>query len=160
MTTKFISSATAIVILDVYLRSQLYSNDPLFLFVSSSLAVNLVMLMLAALTLYVSFIKRFKTWLGWAVCAGSAVILSLIGFGGAFLSDFFYNMPSVLLTLNYLFLMEAGVIFGICSLSYQHAAMPKKLRLPRPVTIFPKFAFSVPKFPHSPNLTGTASSNR
>jgi hypothetical protein len=126
MITKFISSAMAIVTLDVYLQSQLHSNDLLFLFASNGLLVNTFMLLLAAAALVVSFKKNF--------------------------SNFDYMFADFLLPLNYLFMLQGGVIFGICALSYKHAAMPANVRQFRTSVLcgFNKLTPSVPKFPHSP----------
>jgi hypothetical protein len=151
MTTKFISLATAIVLLDVYLRSQLSSNDPLFLFASSNLWINSALLIIVGLMVGISFHGRFKHWWSFAGCATAAVVFGVLGFIGTFFSEVFYNFPQILYQLDYMFLMEASVVFGICALSYQHEPMPFSVRPPR--LSIPKIELPVPKIPHSPGRT-------
>lgn len=150
MITKFISLATGIVLLDVYLQSQLYSNDPLFLFASDNLIVNAGLLILVALMVVVSFKDKFRHWWSFLGCVSAAILCGTVGMIGLFFSNLLYSFPQVLLPLNYMFLMEAGVVFGICALSYEHVKVPFKLRLPFPFPIFTNIALPVPKIPHSP----------
>lgn len=154
MIRKFISLATAIVILDVYLRSQLYSNDPLFLFASNKLAINIGMVLLAGAVVTVSFRNKFKNWLSFAAVAALAVILSVVGMVGIFLSNMVYSFSNILLPLDYMFMLESGIVLGICALSYEHAPSPYRFKLPEPAALLSKFAFPVPKFPQSPTPAG------
>jgi len=131
MITKFISSAGAIVTLDVYLQSQLHSNDPLFLFASNSLLINSLMLLLAAIGLFVSFQKSFNNWYAYAACSAAAVILGFIGVAGGFFSSVAYTFSNILLPLNYMLILQSAVVLGICSLSFKHAPAPARVkRLP------------------------------
>ena len=157
MTTRFISLATAIVLLDVYLRSQLSSNDPLFLFASNNIAVNAVLLVIVVFMVMLSFSKKFKHWWSFAGCSAAAVLLGGLGITGFLFGQLFYGFPQIMLQLDYMFLIEAGVVFAICSLTYKHPPMPARLRLPK-VTIpsLARFEFPVPKIPHPPN-TGNRS---
>lgn len=155
MVTKLISLATAIVSLDVFLRSQLFSNDPLFLFISSSLVANLLMIALAGASVYIAFRKKFTSWYAFAACASIASLFVGAGFIGVFYSDYVHSLWSALLPLNYLLMMQSGIVMGICALSYDHAAMPAALkqRLPaRPALPRFTFAFPAPKALHSPLL--------
>lgn len=154
MVTKSISLATAIVSLDVFLRSQLFSNDPLFLFISNSLVVNALMIVLAAAAVYISFRKKFGSWYGFAACIASAALFICAGFLGVFYSDSIHSMWSAMLPLNYILMMQCGIVLGICALSYDHADMPAYIRQRRrlPSLPVPSFAFPVPKTLHPPNL--------
>ena len=153
MVTKSISLATAIVTLDVCLRSRLFSNDPLFLFISSSLAANLLMIILAGASVYLSFRKKFSGWYSFAACAALSALFIGGGFMGIFYSDYIHSLWSAMLPLNYILMMQAGIVFGICALSYDHADMPAHVRrqlrrlpaLPRPALAFP-----APKTLHPP----------
>lgn len=149
MITKFISLATAIVTLDVYLQSQLSSNDPLFSFISNNLAANMLMVTLAAAAVAVSFRKRFDSWYGYAAASAGAAMLIIVGGGGFFFSGFLPSLWMVALPLNYLLMLEFGVIMGVCALSYKHQPRPASARLPRPPLPF-KLAFPVPRIPHFP----------
>lgn len=152
MTTKFISLATGIVTLDVYLQSQLHSSDPLFLVVSNNPAINMTMVVLATLAISVSFRKRFSNWYGYAATVALAAVLLIIGAGGMFLSNVLYMLPPAVLPLNYMLMLQSGVVLGMCALTYQHAPRPASVRLPS-VALPPKIAFPVPKLSHTP-LTG------
>ena len=155
MTTKFISLVTAIVLLDVSLRSQLFSSDPLFLFASSNLVVNTVLILMVGSMIGLSFRSKFNNWQSFFASALLGPTLLLIGALGVFFSDTVYWFPSFLLPLDYLFIMQAGVVFSLCALSYKHQKLPFKIRLPRPSVPIPKFAFLVPKLPHSPTPSRT-----
>lgn len=153
MTTKFISLATGIVFLDVYLRSQLYSSDPLFLFASSNTLVNAGLLALIAVMVAVSFKDKFHHWWSFAGCTAAAIILGIIGLVGLFFSDIWYPFPQILQPLDYMLLIEAGAVFGICSLSYRHSRAPFKLSWPQPTVLLNNLAFPVPKALQSPHGT-------
>ena len=154
MTTKFISLATAIATLDVYLQSQLSSSDPLFLLISSNVIVNFLMMSLALFTVYISFKKKFDSWYGYAACATLATTLIGLAVCGIFLSDFTYSLWMVFSPLNYMLLGEFGIILATSVLSYRHAAVPESVRLPRlPRPSLPfRIAFPVPKISHSPSI--------
>jgi hypothetical protein len=159
MTTKFISLATAIATLDVYLQSQLSSSDPLFLLISSNVVVNLLMVGLAALTVHISFKKRFDSWYGYAACATLATVLLSIALCGLLLSDFTYALWMVFSPLNYFLMGEFGILLAINALSYRHAPVPSSLRLlglPRLALPF-HFALPLPKISQSPNLNRSSS---
>jgi len=153
MVTKSISLATGLVSLDVSLQSRLSSNDPLFLFVSSGLIVNLLMMGLALAAIYVSFRKKFNNWYSYAACTAVAAVFVCTGFMGIFYSDYVHSLWSTMLPLNYILMMQVGIILGICSLSYDHDDMPAIIRqrlqslaqLPKP-----NFVLPVPKTLHPP----------
>ena len=149
MSTKFISLATGIVTLDVYLQSQLHSNDPLFLLVSNNLAVNMLMVVLAALAIAASFKTRFVSWYTYAATSALAAALLTVGAAGIFFSGFTYSLWMVFQPLNYMLLMAFGSVLGVCSLAYKHDPRPANLRLPLPALPF-KPVFPVPKISHSP----------
>jgi hypothetical protein len=98
----------------------------------------------------VSFRGKFKHWWTYLACAVTAVTFGLIGLIGTFFDNLLYSFPQVLLQLDYMFLLEAGVVFGICALTYQHEKLPFKLSLPAPASLLHNIAFPVPKIPHSP----------
>lgn len=154
MVTKLVSLATGIVFLDVYLQSQLSSNDPLFLFASSGLLVNLGLLLVASSMIAISFRAGFKHWWGYLACAAAAIVFGIVGFAGAFLSDTVYWIPQTFLSLDYLMLLEAGVVFGICALTYKHEPLLLKLRWARlNASLTHKLAYPVPKILHSPTTS-------
>jgi hypothetical protein len=157
MIIRFISLATVIVTLDVYLQSQLYSNDPLFLFASNNLAVNIFLVVLMSLAVFFSFLKSFKSWYTYAVCTALAILAGGLGLAGTFFSSVTYSLPELILPLDYMFLLEAGVIFGLCSLSYKHAEAPFVINLPKLSALTAKFDFLFPRIPRS---TGPARNRR
>jgi hypothetical protein len=162
MIVKFISLATAIVTLDVYLQSQLYSSDPLFFFTSNNLAVNIAFVILSVVMVALSFKKNFDSWLSHAGSVIAGLALFSFGMIGGFMSDANNSLTNVLLPLNYLLILEAGVVIGICALSYSHPEYPERLSLSYLRLLFNKFAFLVPEIPHSPKprLAGLSRSLR
>lgn len=152
MSTKFISLATAIVTLDVYLQSQLHSSDPLFLVVSNNTAVNMLMVVLAAAAIAVSFRSRFKSWYGYTAVSALAALFIAFGAMGLFFSGFSARLWMIFLPLNYMLLLSCGVVLGVAALSYKHAPRPESVRLPSlPRLALPfKSVFPVPKISHSP----------
>lgn len=157
MTTKFISLITGLVSLAVYLQSQLSSNDPLFSLISNNFIVNLSMLGLAAAAIAISFQTGFKSWYSYAACALAAVILCIAGIAGIFFPGLVYIFWDVLLPLNYMMMLEWGIIFGLSSLTYRHAARPQHIRLPEASNLSAKLQTVFPdsKIPHSPQSSRT-----
>jgi hypothetical protein len=138
-------------LLDVYLQSQLSSNDPLFLFASNNIVVNAGLMILGTLMVVVSFKDRFQHWWSYVGCNLLAVLCGALGVIGTFFSNLLYSFPNILLPLDYLFLLQAGVVLGVACLSYEHTAVPDRFRLSRLSSVFNNFAFPVPKTLQSPN---------
>jgi hypothetical protein len=152
MGRKFISLAMVIVTLDVYLRSQLSPNDPLFLFISNNFAVNVGMIVISTLVLMTSFKKNFNSWFSYVACAALATILCITGSLSLFSNGVSYWLSGILPPLNAMLILESGIILALCSLSYQHEPRPAYIKLP--TVALPKLAFPVPKILHSPSSTG------
>lgn len=151
MLTKVLSLVTGIGTLDVYLQSQRSSSDLLFAVISGNLIINMLMVGLAALAISVSYRRVFITWNGYAACAILAALLIFIGGGGIFFSGFSSVFWTIFMPLNYLLMLEIGVILGINCLSYKHPEQPAWVQLPG-VTLPSRLAFPVPRIPHSPLL--------
>ena len=150
MSTRFISLATGIVTVDVYLQSQLHSNDPLFLVVSNNTAVNMLMVVLAALAIGVSFRRRFSSWYSYAAIAALAVIFVALGAMGILFSGFTNKLWMIFEPLNYMMILNCGVVLGVAALSYAHAPKPESVRLPSLPALPTRSVFPVPKISHSP----------
>jgi hypothetical protein len=152
MSRKFISLATALVTLDVYLRSQLSSNDPLFLFASNKLIINAGLMMLTAFVVALSFREEFKGWLSYIACIVAAALFAAFGIMGFFFSDSNYPLSNFLLPFDCLILLESSVVMGICCLTYSHAKVPASHKLLSLwLAIYKlRFIFPIPKIPHSP----------
>lgn len=127
MIKKAISLVTAIGILYVYLLSQLRSGDALFLITSDSLAVNASLVVIACACVYVCFAERFKHWQTYAACLSAAVLLSTLGLVGVVYTSIDNYFAGVIKPLDYLVLLQTGIIFGISALSNQHQPIPAKL---------------------------------
>jgi hypothetical protein len=112
----------------VYLQSQLESNDALFLFISSSLAVNILMVALSCATVWLSFQPKFKSGRLYLAVLYSAVALCAIGAIGVFSAGLDRYFFDVIKPLNYMLMLEAGIIFSLCALTYEHPKVD--LRLP------------------------------
>ncbi|HEX5447680.1 MAG TPA: hypothetical protein VFW90_00565, partial [Candidatus Saccharimonadales bacterium] len=92
-----------------------------------------------------------------------STLFLVAGFAGLALNTTLFFLSTTLMPLNYLAFIEFGVVLGICSLSYKHAAQPKlvkrfvksetkRLRAMRrkPAITAYRFLYSVSKIPHSP----------
>ncbi len=130
MLKRLISLAMLILTLDVYMRSLLYPRDILFYFAAGSTAANVAMVLIVGLAVAISFRSRFNSWWSYAASASLAVVLCLIGFFSLFTISINSWLSAVLLPLNALMVLEAGVVIGICALSYQHVPRPASVRLP------------------------------
>ena len=126
MIRRFLSLATAIGILYVYLQSQLHSDDALFLVTSSSIAVNLALLSLAALAVRISYKDKFKAWESYLTTVIIGAILLMIGTVGVIYTSWDNYFSGVIKPMDYFIIMELGIIYGIISLSYSHP--PVKLK--------------------------------
>jgi hypothetical protein len=119
MTTKLLSSITASGIAYLILQSRLHSDDALFLVASGNIVINLGLGLIAGLAIYLSFIKKFKYRQAYLATLMAAVVLSVIGFAGFAYSGIDYYF-GIIKPLDYVILMQLGMIFGICALSYKH----------------------------------------
>jgi hypothetical protein len=77
--------------------------------------------LLALLAVYLSFIKRFKSLQAYLAMLAVAIGLCVIGFAGFVYSGIDYYF-GIIKPLDYVILLQLGVIFGIYILSYQHPA--------------------------------------
>lgn len=129
MIRKFVSLVTLIVATDMLVQSRFQYNEPIFVFTSSNLAVNLITLLLVVLTVLICFKSKFKTWLAYAACAGLAVLTLFVGWLGFWFSNVGYWFQGTLLPFNYMMILECGVCLGLCALSYKHGRRPANLKL-------------------------------
>ncbi len=126
MVTKLISLAAAITTLDLAARSQMDAQAPVYYFASSHLWVNIALVALVGLSVALSFKpkSRFNYWSSYAACAAFALLLVILGGLGVFYSNFRLDGWDLLLPLNYLMILECGVVLAISSLSYKHPKQP------------------------------------
>lgn len=126
MVTKLISLTAAITTLDLAARSRMDPGAPVYYFASSHLWVNIIIITVVALSVAVSFKpkSRFSNWYGYAVCSAMAAFLIILGGLGVFYSNFRLDGWDLLLPLDYLMLLECGVVLAISSLSYRHPKRP------------------------------------
>jgi hypothetical protein len=121
MIRKSLSLITATGMLYVYLLSQLRSDDALFLVASSSIVINLALLMTASASVYVAFLNgKFKTGRQYIASCYLAIGLSFIGLAGSLYSGMDNYFGGVIKPFDFLVILQLGVIFSICSLSYRH----------------------------------------
>jgi hypothetical protein len=165
MIRKSLSLITASGMLYVYLLSQLRSGDALFLVASSSILINLALLALAASSVYVAFLEdRFKSARQYAISAGLAIGLGVIGFIGAFYAGMDDSFGGVIKPFDYLVMLQLGIIFGICSLSYRHQPFKLSKLSSIKLTFMPRLKQQLvniieankPALPGSPSRAGSA----
>lgn len=126
MIRRFLSLATAIGILYVYLQSQLHSDDALFLVTSPNIAVNIALLSLAVVGVRLSYKDKFKAWESYLASNIICAILLFVGAAGVIYSSIDNYFSGVIKPLDYFILLELGIIYGIIALTYSHP--PVKLK--------------------------------
>jgi hypothetical protein len=130
MTRKVLSLITAAATLYVYLLSQLRSGDVLFSIASSGWAVNAGLVAISSYCVYTSFRDKFRANAEFIVCMALGLSLAVFGGAGIIYSGFDNYFSELIKPLDFLILLQAGIILGICSLSYEHAPIRLKLSLP------------------------------
>jgi hypothetical protein len=128
MIRKFLSLATAIGILCVYLQSQLHSDDALFLVTSSNIVLNLAMLGVACLAVRISYKDKFKAWESYLATVIAGGLLAFIGTVGIIYTSWSNYFSGLIKPVDYFIFLELGIIYGIISLTYSHP--PIKLKAP------------------------------
>lgn len=151
MVKRLLSLAIGIFLLNIYIRSQLAPNDPLFLFASTNASLNIGLILLSYLLVVVTFKDQFKSWIAYAACMASAVILLIAGglslFPGLVAS---YWISNILLPFDGMVVLEAGVILGLCGLTYQHEPQPAWVKNFSSSVLLRKLAPLAPRIPHPP----------
>lgn len=127
MTIKFLSSTTAIGMLYVYLQSQLHSGDALFLVASSNVVINLLLLAVAGLAVKLSFSDKFQTWWSFLIAGIGSMLAVVVGLVGVIYTSFDNLFSGAFLPLDYLILLQLGVIYGLISVAYSHPPVNFKL---------------------------------
>lgn len=123
------SLTTAAMSMVVYQWSLLESNDPLFWFVNSSLALNLFFVIVSFWLVYLAFKSRFKSRLAYAATAAASLVLLSAGLIGLFMPGFADGLFTTLGFFDYMKFLLFGVISCLCSLSIGHR--PLRLSLPQ-----------------------------
>lgn len=151
MVTKLLSLASAITIADIAARSHMDAGAPLYAFASTQIWVNVVLAVIVAITVAVSFKRknRFKSWYTYAGCLALAALLIVTGCVGAFYSNFRLDGWSMLLPLDYVLMLECGVVLAISGLSYRHHKRPFSLA----------WAYSLGRLVPSPKAPALAAAN-
>ena len=152
MVRRLVSLAMEVFLINIYIRSQLSPHDPLFVFVSGNMALNIGLIMMGYVVTAVSFSRRFKSWAAWAACSVLAGLLLGVGFFGLFpglLGN--YWLTNNLLPMDSMMVVEGGVILALCALTYGHAARPAWTKQLNWQFLIKKLAIPAPKTFHSPN---------
>jgi hypothetical protein len=126
MTRKFLSLATVIGLLYVFLLSQLLSDDALFLVVSDNNALNAALLALATGSLYLSYMDKLKSKKIFIGIVLLSVVLSISGTLGFLYASIDNYFNGLIKPLDYIVTMQLGVLFGLHTLVLEH--QPLKIR--------------------------------
>ncbi len=127
MTRKILSLATVAGIAYVYFQSLFRYDDALFLLISNNLLIDAFFLCLAVGGAWLSFQKKFESWQLYVGCASLAILLGGFGLLGIVFSSFDNTLYNLFMPLDYLVMMELGIIYGVCALSYKHQPIPKNV---------------------------------
>lgn len=148
MVKRLTSLVMLIIVVNVYIRSQLSPNDPLFLFFSNDMPLNISMILLASLVAMVTFSNRFRHWLAYAACVALAVFLCIVGSLGLLSTGISYWLSGFLLPMDSMLVLESGIILALCALTYEHAGRPASM-LPDVPSYLKRFALLIPRLPDS-----------
>lgn len=129
MVTKLVSLSAAITALDLAARSRLDPGAPVYYFASSHLWVNILLIAIVGLSVAVSFKakSRFSSWYSYAGISSLSVLLIVLGGLGVFYGNFRLDGWDLLLPLDYLMLLECGIVLAISALSYRHPKSPPEV---------------------------------
>jgi hypothetical protein len=128
MLTKAMSFGAAAVVFIIYQWSMLRPNDALFLFVSNNLVTNILLVALTTGAVRLAFLKRIKQRSAYIGLMAASVSLAVVGLVGILSSGFAYAFFSVFGMLDFVILLEVGIVFSLCALSVEH--QPVRLRFP------------------------------
>jgi hypothetical protein len=134
MTRKFLSLAMVISTAYLCLQGRLHSDDALFSITSDKLAVNLVLLMFAGLAAYLSFRDKFKYWQTYLATVICAILFGVVGLAGLAYMSIDNYFGAIIMPLDYVILLEIGVVCGICALAYEHDPVPLSMPVYNRVT--------------------------
>lgn len=124
MTNKILSMVTSVFVLWFTVQAYLNPNDPVFLLKSNQLAINLIMLLVAAGGVYLSYIA-IASKLQWQVYL--AALVAGIGLGAFSLFGMIDTRASFHWPLemwDYFLLLQFGLVYAIGALSIEHRPVP------------------------------------
>lgn len=139
MTIKGISLIMAVIILSVYQLSRLDPSGALFSFISNNLLVNIGLIILSVVMVRLSFMKpKFSRKISYGAAAVGAVVFCLLGVASIVFPAVDFHAYSIFKPLDFMVLLEAGIVLSVCALTYEHQPIainlhvPVLIRLPQP----------------------------
>lgn len=127
MTIKVTAVLTFACAVLLYVLSALSPNAPYFYLISGGIALAMIRLALAALALALAFQTRFSTVYGQTLAGLSGAALLVFGTVGIMIPAIDYTLFNYIKPLDYIFLMQLGVLFSLAALSHR----PGNRRMPR-----------------------------
>lgn len=131
MTIKVTAITVSVCVVLLYILATLFPNDPYFYLISSNSAVSIGRLIVAAGLINLAFKKKFTTGYGHRLAAGLAIAAVGFGMAGIVIPPMTYSLFNYFKPMDYLFLIESGVIYGLAAASYERGTK-RFPRLSRP----------------------------
>lgn len=131
MTIKITALLTSVSVAVLYLFSLKYPNDPYFYIISSSAVIAAGRLLVAAAMLYLALRKRLYFNFSHTLLYTLGALFVVAGFAGIIIAPFDYALFNYLKPLDFIFMIEAGLYFGLAATSFEHGTKPLP-RLSRP----------------------------
>jgi len=131
MTIKITAIMASVCAVLLYVFAIAFPSDPYFYVISSDLAVVIGRLILAGVLLRLAFKNSFVTSSGHRICAVLSVLLVAFGIAGIIVPPLTYSLFTLFKPMDYLFMIESGIVFGLTSLTYSRGT-ERFPRLSRP----------------------------
>lgn len=141
MVIKLLSIVVAICAGELLVLGIQAPDDPLFLFISNSQAVVALRLILVVMALIISFRKSFVYYFSRTFIGVIGIFLVFVGGMGAISQTIIDEFGTFVKVLDYILLMQVGLVFCLASLSYparrRQLVWRKSLlqRVPKPLAL-------------------------
>jgi hypothetical protein len=118
MTIKVTAITVSVFAMVLYILGAAFPNDPYFDLISSNLIVGIGRLLVAGILLRLALKGRFAAQAGPYIARGAGLALIVLGLIGIVVAPVTYALFSLIKPMDYVFLMQTGIIFCLASLTY------------------------------------------